>query len=55
METNLDGTAYYEAGRAIVAWSLGLEVQSIRIHADDAGGGAVIGSADHLPWSIRLR
>jgi ATP-dependent Zn protease len=41
-------TAYHEAGHAIVAWSLGLMVQSITIRPDDASGCAVIGSAEHL-------
>jgi hypothetical protein len=48
-DSDLRATAYREAGRAIVAWSLGLEVQSIGISADDKGAGADIGTADHLP------
>jgi ATP-dependent Zn protease len=43
------GTAYHEAGHAVVAWSLGLPVGTIRVTVDDAGGGAEIGAADHLP------
>ena len=42
------GTAYHEAGHAVVAWSFGLQVGTINIRADDAGGGAQIGPADHL-------
>jgi ATP-dependent Zn protease len=42
------GTAYHEAGHAVVAWSLGLEVGTISVLADDASGGVQIGSADHL-------
>jgi ATP-dependent Zn protease len=47
-DSDLRATAYHEAGHAVVAWSLGLEVQSINIRADDAGGGADIRNADHL-------
>lgn len=43
------GTAYHEAGHAIVAWSLGLLVQAVRVSDDDASGGAEIGGADQLP------
>jgi hypothetical protein len=43
------GTAYHEAGHAVVAWSLGLQVGSIYVVADDASGGAQIDeSANHL-------
>jgi hypothetical protein len=42
------GTAYHEAGHAVVAWSLGLEVGPINVLEEDASGGAQIGSADHL-------
>ena len=42
------GTAYHEAGHAVVAWSLGLPVGTINIRAEDAGGGTEIGPADHL-------
>jgi hypothetical protein len=44
----LCGTAYHEAGHAVVAWSLGLPVGTISVRADDASGGTQIGSADHL-------
>jgi hypothetical protein len=42
------GTAYHEAGHAVVAWSLGLPVRAVRVSDDDASGVADIGSADHL-------
>jgi ATP-dependent Zn protease len=42
------GTAYHEAGHAVVAWSLGVPVKAISVSADDASGGAEIGSAEHL-------
>jgi hypothetical protein len=42
------GTAYHEAGHAVVAWSLGLSVGAVRVSDDDASGGAEIGPADHL-------
>jgi ATP-dependent Zn protease len=48
MNTDLLPTAYHEAGHAVVAWCLGLEVQSINIRADDASGSAVIGGTEHL-------
>jgi hypothetical protein len=41
-------TACHEAGHAVVAWALGLVVGTICVRADDAGGGADIGSAEHL-------
>ena len=42
------GTAYHEAGHAVVAWALGLPVRTIRVRVDYAGGDAEIGPADHL-------
>jgi ATP-dependent Zn protease len=48
-DSDLRASAYQKVGHAIVAWSLGLEVQSISIRADDVDGGAAIGEADHLP------
>jgi hypothetical protein len=33
------GTAYHEAGHAIVAWSFDVEVGTIHVMADDASGG----------------
>jgi ATP-dependent Zn protease len=33
------GTAYHEAGHAVVAWALGLEVAAIWVSDDDARGG----------------
>jgi Peptidase M50B-like len=42
------GTAYHEAGHAIVAWSFGLQVGTIHVQADDASGDALIGPTDHL-------
>jgi hypothetical protein len=43
------GVAFHEAGHAIVAWSLGLQVGNIEIRDHDGGGGTEIGCADHLP------
>ena len=43
------GTAYHEAGHAVVAWSLGLPVQAVHVSSGDASGGAEIGDADQLP------
>ena len=51
---NLLPTAYHEAGHAVVAWCLGLEVQCINIRPDDAGGSAVIGTAEHLAMVDRI-
>lgn len=42
------GTAYHEAGHAVVAWSLGLQVRGVRVSDEDASGGAEIGGADRL-------
>jgi hypothetical protein len=42
------GTAYHEAGHAVVAWSFCLQVGTIIVVADGASGGAQIGPADHL-------
>ena len=42
------GTAYHEAGHAIVAWSFGLQVGTIHVMADDGSGGAQIGPTNHL-------
>jgi hypothetical protein len=42
------GTAYHETGHAVVARSFGLQVETITVLADDASGGAKIGSAAHL-------
>jgi ATP-dependent Zn protease len=42
------GTAYHEAGHAVVAWALSLPVGTIRVWEEDAGGGTEIGSASHL-------
>ena len=41
-------TSYHEAGHAGVAWSLGLQVGTIHVKKEDAGGGADIEFADHL-------
>ena len=43
------GTAYHEAGHAVVAWSLGLPIGVVSASDDDASGGTQIGLADHLP------
>jgi hypothetical protein len=40
------GTAFHEAGHAVVAWSLGLGVRAVRISDDDASGAAEIACAD---------
>jgi hypothetical protein len=40
------GTAFHEAGRAVVAWSLGLGVRAVRIRDDDVSDAAEIGCAD---------
>jgi hypothetical protein len=42
------GTAYHEAGHAVVAWSLGLPVGAVSVSADDASGGTQISLSDHL-------
>ena len=45
---NPRGTAFHEAGHAVVGWSFGLQVGTIHVLPDDASGGARIGPADHL-------
>ena len=47
-EQYLRGTAYHEAGHAVVAWALGLPVMTICVRIGDAGGGTEVGPADHL-------
>ena len=47
-EQYLRGTAYHEAGHAVVAWALGLPVMTICVKIGDAGGGTEVGFADHL-------
>lgn len=42
------GTAYHEAGHAVVAWSCDLHVGPISISAEDASGKARISPADRL-------
>jgi hypothetical protein len=42
------GTAYHEAGHAVVAWSFGLKVGTVSVLADDASGSTQIAPADHL-------
>jgi ATP-dependent Zn protease len=37
------GTAYHEAGHAVVAWSLGLPIGAVSVSDDDASGGTQIG------------
>jgi ATP-dependent Zn protease len=37
------GTAYHEAGHAVVAWSFGVKIASVRVQADGEGG------TDHPP------
>jgi ATP-dependent Zn protease len=54
MNTDLLPTAYHEAGHAVVAWCLGLEVRSINIRPDDAGGSAVIGGSERLAMVDRI-
>jgi hypothetical protein len=48
------GTAYHEAGHAIVAWSFGLQVGTIHVMADDGSGGAQIGPTNHLCLVARI-
>jgi hypothetical protein len=43
------GTAYHEAGHAVVAWSLSLPLGDIGVRADDASGWAQIAGAKGLP------
>jgi ATP-dependent Zn protease len=43
------GTAYHEAGHAVVAWSLGLALGAVSVSDDDASGSTQIGPSDHLP------
>jgi ATP-dependent Zn protease len=50
-------TAYHEAGHAVVAWSLGLEVAAIWVSDDDASGGmdpAEPDQVDRLPLVDQL-
>jgi hypothetical protein len=42
------GTAFHEAGHAIVAWSFGLRVERISVLRDDASGSTQTEPADHL-------
>ncbi len=42
------GSAYHEAGHAIVAWSLGLRIGTILIRHDDASGETEIGDTKDL-------
>jgi ATP-dependent Zn protease len=49
--------AYHEAGHAVVAWSLGLPVEAVRIgYSKEKGwyGGAEIGTAEHLSLSDQI-
>jgi hypothetical protein len=48
------GTAFHEAGHAVVAWSLGLDVKDIHVSDDDASGGAQIECAARLPFIEQL-
>jgi Peptidase M50B-like len=48
------GTAFHEAGHAVVAWSLGLKVRDIHISDDDASGGAKIECPAKLPFIEQL-
>ncbi|WP_157450555.1 hypothetical protein [Bradyrhizobium sp. ARR65] len=41
-------TSVHEAGHAVVTWSLGVPVGALWVNADDASGGAKIGSTTHL-------
>ncbi len=44
------GTCYHEAGHAVVAWSLDLQVKVVRVSDDDESGETKIdGTAHHLP------
>jgi ATP-dependent Zn protease len=44
------GAAYHEAGHAVVAWTLGLQLAeiAIAIDGDEAAGTTTVGSDDHL-------
>jgi ATP-dependent Zn protease len=51
----LRAMSYHEAGHAVVAWSLGLQVGDIHVREIGAGnGGAQIGTADYLPLIHQL-
>ena len=43
------GTAYHEAGHAVVGWSFGLRVGGVRVSDNDSSGTAEIDGAEHLP------
>jgi hypothetical protein len=42
------GTCFHEAGHAVVAAALGLEVGDLHVNADEESGSAQIGCPDHL-------
>jgi ATP-dependent Zn protease len=53
MTDSLRGTAFHEAGHAVVAWSLGLLVDSIAIDCTK-GGAQIDADQDHLSLTDRL-
>jgi ATP-dependent Zn protease len=48
------GTAYHEAGHAVVAWSYGLRVGGVGVSDDDASGTTEIDNAEHLPLADQI-
>jgi peptidase M50B-like protein len=56
MSTDLHATAVHEAGHAIVAWSLCLQVHSVSINPDNVREGEtkIVGTADHLPLEDQM-
>jgi ATP-dependent Zn protease len=55
-ERDRRGAAYHEAGHAVVAWALGLQIGEIEIAigGDDAKGNAEIENDEGLPLIDRL-
>jgi ATP-dependent Zn protease len=54
--SDLRGTAYHEAGHAVVAWSLNLGIHSVTIRADNvrAGETKIVDSVQHPPLEDQL-
>jgi hypothetical protein len=50
----LRGTAAHEAGHAIVAWMIGLEVETLGVTDEDGSGRSRIECAAHLPTIQRI-
>jgi hypothetical protein len=53
-DDGLRGTAYHEAGHAVVALALGLKVARVEIFDADNSGGTDVWNADHLPIEDRV-